>query len=134
MKPRSKFLLGAGVVVLGVGALMAEGIKDTGVYFLVPSELAARAESDPSIYNLGIRVGGDVVKGSIERDLATQTITFQVTDGDQTFPVRYRGIAPDTFTDEVQVVVEGRLMPSGTIEATNVLAKCGSRYEAVPSA
>ncbi len=120
--------------MIGVGALMAEGIKDTGVYFLAPSELAERVASDPSMYNLGIRVGGDVVKGSIERDLATQTIRFQVTDGGHAYPVSYRGIAPDTFTDEVQVVVEGRLMPSGTIEATNVLAKCGSRYEAVPSA
>lgn len=134
MKPRSKFLLGAGVIVLGVGALMAEGIKDTGVYFLVPSELADRAEADSSIYDVGIRVGGDVVKGSIVKDTGTQTITFEVTDGSKTFPVSYRGIAPDTFTDEVQVVVEGRLMINGTIQATNVLAKCGSRYEAVPSA
>jgi len=32
------------------------------------------------------------------------------------------------------VVVEGRLQPDGLIHATNVLAKCGSRYEAVPKA
>ena len=113
---------------------MAEGIKETGVYFLTPSELAQRASTDESIHDLGVRVGGDVVPGSIERDPASQTITFQVTDGDATFPVIYHGIAPDTFTDEVEVVVEGRLNEAGTLEATNVLAKCGSRYEAVPTA
>ena len=48
------------------------------------------------------------------------------------YPVVYVGLVPDTFTEDVEVVVEGRLMRDGTIRATNVLAKCGSRYEAVP--
>ena len=108
--------------------MMAEGIKDTGVYFLTPAELAERVASDASLYDVGIRVGGNVVKGSITRDVASQTITFEVTDGDATFPVSYHGIAPDTFTDDV----EGRLAVEGTIQATTVLAKCGSKYEAVP--
>ena len=132
MNPRGKFLLGAGLITVTVGFLMAEGIKDTGVYFLTPGELAERVASDSSLYDVGIRVGGNVVKGSITRDVASQTITFEVTDGDATFPVLYHGIAPDTFTDEVEVVVEGRLVVEGTIHATTVLAKCGSRYEAVP--
>ena len=33
---------------------------------------------------------------------------FRVTDGARVVPVVYRGIAPDTFTDGVDVVVEGR--------------------------
>ena len=132
MSPKGKFLLGAGLVTLTVGFLMAEGIKDTGVYFLTPGELAGRVASDASLYDVGIRVGGNVVKGSITRDVASQTITFEVTDGDATFPVVYRGLAPDTFSDEGEVVVEGRLAIEGTIHATTVLAKCGSKYEAVP--
>ena len=132
MSPKGKFLLGAGLVTLTVGFLMAEGIKDTGVYFLTPAELAERVASDASLYDVGIRVGGNVVKGSITRDIASQTITFEVTDGDATFPVVYRGLAPDTFSDEGEVVVEGRLAIEGTIHATTVLAKCGSKYEAVP--
>ena len=41
---------------------------------------------------------------------------------------------PDTFTDanDIEVVVEGRLQRDGVLHATDVLAKCGSRYEAVP--
>ena len=132
MNPRGKFLLGAGLITVTVGFLMAEGIKDTGVYFLTPAELAERVASDSSYYDVGIRVGGNVVKGSITRNVASQTITFEVTDGGATFPVSYHGIAPDTFTDEVEVVVEGRLAVEGTIYATTLLAKCGSRYECVP--
>ena len=132
MSPRAKFLLGAGFVVLTVGFLMAEGIKDTGVYFLTPSELAARVAGDSTMYDVGIRIGGNVAKGSIERHVASQTLKFEVTDGAVSYPVVYVGIAPDTFTEDVEVVVEGRLTGDGTIRATNVLAKCGSRYEAVP--
>ncbi len=131
MSPKGKFLLGAGLVTLTVGFLMAEGIKDTGMYFLTPGELAERVASNSSLYDVGIRVGGNVVKGSITRDVASQTITFEVTDGDATFPVVYRGLAPDTFSDEGEVVVEGRLAIEGTIHATTLLAKCGSKYEAV---
>jgi cytochrome c-type biogenesis protein CcmE len=131
MTPKGKFVLGAGLVTLTVGFLMAEGIKDTGVYFLRPAELAERIAADSSMYDVGIRVGGNVVPGSIQRNVATQTLTFEITDGEVAFPVTYQGLAPDTFTDDVEVVVEGRLSPEGTIHATSVLAKCGSRYEAV---
>ncbi len=131
MTPKAKFVLGAGLVTLTVGFLMAEGIKDTGVYFLRPAELAERVATDSSMYNVGIRVGGNVFPGSIKRNVATQTLKFEITDGEVAFPVTYQGLAPDTFTDDVEVVVEGRLLPEGTIHATTVLAKCGSRYEAV---
>ena len=43
-----------------------------------------------------------------------------------------KGIAPDTFTDGVDVVVEGRMATDGTFHATTLLAKCASRYENAP--
>lgn len=133
MRARTKFIIGGSLVVATVGYLMASGIKQTGVYYLTPSELAARISSDHSFYNVGIKMGARVVKGSITRDVASQTITFRASDGVQSYPVIYRGLAPDTFTDEVDVVVEGRLQPDGTFRATTLLAKCGSRYEAAPA-
>jgi cytochrome c-type biogenesis protein CcmE len=76
------------------------------------------------------------VPGSIRRDLDGKTIAFQVSDGIKTYPVTYHGLVPDTFTDanDIEVIVEGRLGRDGVIRATDVLAKCGSRYEAVPKA
>jgi cytochrome c-type biogenesis protein CcmE len=134
MKPRTKFIIGAALVLTTVGFLMTSGIKETGVYFLTPSELADKVQTDPSFHDIGVKMGARVVHGTIERDVGTQTISFEVTDGQQTYPVVYRGIAPDTFTDDVDVVVEGRLAPDGTFHATSLLAKCGSRYESEPSA
>ena len=132
MRARTKFIVGGGLVLATVGYLMASGIKETGVYYLTPSELAAKVNSDHSFYNVGVKMGARVVKCSITRDVASQTITFRASDGVQSYPVVYRGLAPDTFTDEVDVVVEGRLQPDGTFRATTLLAKCGSRYEAAP--
>ena len=134
MKARTRVLIGAGLVVGTVGYLMASGIKDTGVYFLTPTELAHRVSADPTFRDVGVKMGARVVHGTIRRDVASQTIAFKVTDGTQTYPVIYHGMAPDTFTDDVDVVVEGRLMPDGTFRATTLLAKCGSRYEVVPKA
>ena len=133
MRARTKFMIGGSLVLATVGYLMASGIKETGVYYLTPTELATRITTDHSFYNVGLKMGARVVKGSITRDVASQTITFRATDGQNSWPVTYRGLAPDTFTDEVDVVVEGRLQSDGVFHATTLLAKCGSRYEAAPA-
>jgi cytochrome c-type biogenesis protein CcmE len=137
MKAGHKFMLGAALIVGSVGFLIAEGVKQTGVYFLTPTELAAKTAADPTfVENVGFKVGAMVVPGSIRRDPGGRRIDFQVSDGVETYPVTYRGLVPDTFTDanDIEVVVEGRLGRDGIIRATDVLAKCGSRYEAVPKA
>jgi cytochrome c-type biogenesis protein CcmE len=132
MKAGHKFLIGAAVIVGSVALLMAEGVKQFGQYSLKPSELAQRVARDPSLYDTGLKMEAKVVPGSVRRDPATQTIDFKVTDGTQVYPVTYRGLAPDTFTDaqDIEVVVEGRLGRDGVFRATTLLAKCGSRYEA----
>lgn len=132
MKPRTKFLTGGALVVLASGYLMASAIRDTGVYYLTPSELASKTATDSSFFETGVRMGARVVPGSIQRAPGGREVAFLATDGAQTYPVTYRGIAPDTFTDEVDVVVEGRLGRDGTFRATTLLAKCASRYENAP--
>src|SRR3954468_8611600 len=133
MKPRTKFLIG-GAVVLGVAAYLAvTSIKETGVGYYTPSELSAKLQADSSFRNVGVKVGARVVPGSVTRDPGGKRYAFQVTDGAHTFPVVYRGIAPDTFTDSVDVVVGGRMGSDGTFQATELLAKCASRYESAPA-
>ena len=131
MKARSKFLLGATIIVVSVVFLIASGVKETGVYFLTPTELIARTTSDPTFYDVGIKVGAKVVRGSVRRDDAARRVDFEVSDGQHQFPVTYTGIVPDTFTDanDIEVIVEGKYGKDGIFRATEVLAKCGSRYE-----
>ena len=132
MKPRTKFLIG-GLLVLGTaGYLMASAIGETAVYYLTPGELAAKVKGDSTFYETGMKLGARVVPGTIAREPGGRAVAFSVTDGTQTIPVTYRGVIPDTFTDSVDVVVEGRYGRDGTFRATTLLAKCASRYENAP--
>ena len=102
MKPRVKFLVG-GAVILGVAVyLMASSIKTTGEYYLTPQELAAKVAADPSLRGSGVKMGARVIPGSIRRDPGGREVAFRVSDGDQTYPVVYRGIIPDMFTDSAE--------------------------------
>lgn len=132
MKAGHRFLVGAGIIVASVVFLIAQGVKQTGVYFLTPSELAARTTADSTFYDVGLKMGAKVVPGSVRRDDRNRQVDFHVSDGIKSYPVTYRGLVPDTFTDasDIEVIVEGRLGRDGVFHATEVLAKCGSRYEA----
>ena len=130
MNPGTKFLIGAAVIVAGVTGLIVTGVKETGIYFLTPTQLVDRTRSDSTFHDVGLKVGAKVVPGSVRRD--ARTIDFRVTDGTSEFPVTYTGLVPDTFTDasNIEVIVEGKYGRDGVFHATEVLAKCGSRYEA----
>jgi cytochrome c-type biogenesis protein CcmE len=136
MKAGRKFFLGATTIVGTVGVLIYGSIKETGVYSLTPSQLAAKTAADASFYNLGLKMQARVVPGSVRRFPDGRQIDFRVGDGAHTYPVTYRGLLPDTFTDasDIEVIVEGRLGHDGVFRATDVLAKCGSRYEAAAKA
>jgi cytochrome c-type biogenesis protein CcmE len=132
VKPRTKFISGGAIILAVVGYLMASSIKDTAVYYLTPGELYAKTTADPTFYETGVKVGARVVPGSIVRQPGGRELAFKMTDGARVYSVVYRGIAPDTFADGVDVVVEGRLGRDGIFRATTLLAKCASRYENAP--
>jgi len=137
VKKQSRFVA-AGVLLCGVvGYLMVTGMKDSMTYFLTPVELAQRVSANPAFADeAGVRVGGRVVPGSVRFDQTTLDLRFTLIDietGKTSFPVHYQGPLPDTFREGRDVVVEGRYRPGQSLEATNVLTKCGSRYEAAES-
>ncbi len=132
MKARTKFLIGGAIIVVAAGYVMATSIRETGVYYFTPTELAQKVTADPTFRDAGVKVGARVVPGSIQRLPGGRDYDFRITDGAQTYAVVYHGIAPDTFTDGVDVVVEGRLGADGAFHATTLLAKCASRYENAP--
>lgn len=134
MKKQRKFLAGAALLVGVIGYLMVTGMRDSMVYYYTPDELVARSAADPSLHEVGVKVGGRVVPGTVSFDPRTLDLRFDVTDiqtGRTRFPVHYQGPLPDTFEEGRDVVLEGRYDASGRFEATTVLTKCGSRYEAV---
>lgn len=136
MIKNGRFFVGLIGVALAVTYLIWTGVSDTMVYYLTPDELVARVAEDPSFHEVGVKISGEVVEGSYRQGEGELEHHFVVKglegEDDARVPIVYRDILPDTFQEEGEVVVEGRYRQDGVFEATTVLAKCGSRYEASP--
>jgi len=104
--PRLKFII-VGTIMLGaISYLMFSGISDSMVYYYTVSEAL---DMEQELSNRGIRVSGYVQAGSIQKDNSQSQVEFLVfeKESDQTLPVIYQGIIPDTFKDNAEVLVEG---------------------------
>lgn len=127
-RKKMKFLLLGVGIVASMGFLLVVAMNQPGglAYYLSVSEFVQSPNRDDDSF----RINGKVAEGSIERLPTGQDVTFLLTDGTESIPVAYHGIVPDTFVDDADVVVEGRLRRDGTFEANMLLAKCPSKYEA----
>ena len=135
MKRNGRFMVGLVGVATVVTYLIWTGVSATMVYYFTPVELMQRVEVDPTFHDVGVKVSGKVVPGSytrVEGELLHVFTVRDLIDESVTFQAEFRDALPDTFTDEVEVVLEGRLRSDGVFEATTLLTKCGSRYEAAP--
>lgn len=110
--------------IVGAALLAMSALKEQAAYFYTPSD----AVKDGVPTGRAVRLGGMVQKGSIARDPDGVTIRFIVTDGQQTVPVRFKGIVPDLFKEDSGVVAEGQFEPGGGFVADNILAKHDERY------
>ena len=123
---RGRFLIAALVLAGALGYLIYAGVRTGSIYYLSVSELTTRGEA---AYAEDVRLGGTVMEGSVLQDTSSMTVDFMVTDGRRSLPVHYSGVLPDAFEPGGDVVVEGRLSPSGVFQASTLLAKCPSKYE-----
>ncbi|HEY2922574.1 MAG TPA: cytochrome c maturation protein CcmE, partial [Candidatus Binatia bacterium] len=69
-----------------------------------------------------------VVKGSLQKDLQNLTYRFELTDGSATFPIFFKGVPPDLFSEGKGAVVEGRVGSDGVFQATTIMAKHAEEY------
>ncbi len=80
--------------------------------------------------NNSVRLLGKVGKGTVERDVQQMLLKFTLTGEKNSLPVKYEGVVPDNFADDIEVVVEGQLADSGVFEAKKVMTRCESKYKA----
>ena len=90
-------------------------------YFFTPTELKDR--NIPA--DKRIKVGGMVLSGSVER--ISSSISFVITDYENSIKVEYEGIVPDLFKEDSGVVVLGNLRDR-ILYAEEVLAKHDENY------
>ena len=125
MLKKRKFLIGGIVIIIAIGFLAVTGFLDSNRYYYTVSEATAFGSE---IQGRDIKVNGTVEADSVKSDVGSLTLTFIVFEGSDRIPVVFHGAAPDNFKPEADVVVEGKLDPSGVLQADNILTKCPSKY------
>jgi cytochrome c-type biogenesis protein CcmE len=77
-----------------------------------------------------LQLHGFVVPGSILIKRDSLEYKFKVQNKGSVVEASYTGIVPDTFKDDSEVVLKGRLTTTGFhTEPNGVMAKCPSKYD-----
>jgi cytochrome c-type biogenesis protein CcmE len=124
---RRKILLSVIFIVIGVGiatALALKAFQSNLLYFYSPGQVVAGEAPTERPF----RIGGLVVDGSVKRNPENLVVRFTLTDTIEEITVNYEGILPDLFREGQGIVANGRLLPDGTFEAFEVLAKHDENY------
>src|SRR5687767_3942867 len=128
MGSRFRVILVSLVIVGAIAYLILTGVKQTGLHYMTVTELA-QLERPPEAG--GFRLDGRVAIGSVNYDQKLPRLAFQMTDGKERIGVIYDGLMPDAFGEGREVVVEGYYShPARTLNASKLVTKCPSKYEA----
>ena len=122
-------------VILGtIGWLAYSGYGSSKSYYVTVSELGGMGDK---AYKSNLRVEGFVKPGSIEQ--SGTHVTFVLNEFESHSPkaatgrsllVNYKGSEPppDTFKDDAQALAAGTFGRDGVFHATELQAKCASKY------
>ena len=113
------------VIVIALGYLAYTGVEDSKSYYVTIKELNGMGAD---AYSKRLRVAGNVAPGSIKRQ--GTHLEFQLVEEGRMIPVVYSGTEapPDTFKDNAQALAESKYGKDGVFHATNIQAKCASKY------
>ncbi len=113
----------------GLGYLIFSGLTEDSVYFLNVNEALAVDRSE--IRNA--RLFGKVSPQNlviVEGQLGASFDLFDKMEPGKSLRVEFKGALPDTFKDDVEVIVEGSFTPDGKLfKAKTLVTKCPSKYE-----
>ena len=136
-----KIGLTALVLVGAFVGLMWSTLREGTEYYKNLDEVMANKEQ---WHGKQLQLHGYIVPGSILRKRDSLEYKFKVqnsparsstADDANVVEASYTGIVPDTFKDEAEVVLKGRLTPTGFhTDPNGVTAKCPSKYEAKSAA
>lgn len=129
MKKQVKFGIGIGVIVVSMACLAWLGYGESKTYYHTIAELET-LHGTAAAHRM--RVGGTVEAGSIHH-ISGRTDFVLLGEG-KSLAVSYTGTdpLPDSFVDNSQALIEGRIGSDGHFVAEHVQAKCASKYEAAP--
>jgi cytochrome c-type biogenesis protein CcmE len=127
MTPRRKRLWVVLGILAGVAASVSLAVmasRDKMMFYFDPSQVVA-GKAPPA---KRFRIGGMVVKGSVERKPGDLEVRFVLTDFAHQVPVEYTGVLPDLFREGQGIIAHGTMNASGAFVADEVLAKHDEKY------
>jgi cytochrome c-type biogenesis protein CcmE len=115
------------VLALAFGGLLFTTLGEATEYYKLVDEVMVQPEE---WYGKKLQLHGFVVPNSILRSRNTLEYKFKVQSNGHVVDAHYKGVVPDTFKSEAEVVLKGTLSPEGfTVAKDGVMAKCPSKYE-----
>ena len=126
-----KFIVAAIIILGTIGYLSFSGGRDNKSYYVTIGELQGMGDK---AYVRHLRVAGNVAPGSIHR--VGTNATFDLLEQGRKLSVVYQGSEPppDTFKDDAQALAVGTFGHNGVFHATELQAKCASKYAVAPTA
>lgn len=134
-KSHTKIIIAAVIIMATMAWLAFTGVRDNKSYYVTIGELQGMGSK---AYVRHLRVAGNVAPGSIHR--SGTFVDFELLEQNRTLKVSYKGVEPppDTFKDDAQALAVGTFGHDGVFHATQLQAKCASKYApaqpATPSA
>jgi cytochrome c-type biogenesis protein CcmE len=123
---RIKFTYLVIIALLALSAFLAYDAFNSYINpYLTVSQVLENSEA---YLNKEIQIIGTVVNGST-RIGADGTLFFNLSDGEITIKVVFRGEPPQYFREGEKVVVIGKIVSSKTIIGSKMLVKCPTKYE-----
>ena len=118
-----KVLISITFLSIAIGLILI-ALQDNLVFFHSPSEVKEKK----FLSTQRIRVGGLVIKNSVNFSPSKAIVSFQITDLNENLQIIYQGILPDLFREEQGSIAEGYLISEDSFEADQVLAKHDENY------
>ena len=118
-----KVLVSITFLSIAIGLILI-ALQDNLVFFHSPSEVKEKK----FLSTQRIRVGGLVIKNSVNFSPSKAVVSFQITDLNENLQIVYQGILPDLFREEQGIIAEGYLISEDSFEADQVLAKHDENY------
>lgn len=132
LSSKTRLVLVAVLLAATLGYLGYKGYVAGAGYYLKVPELQSRAGE---FSGKPLRVSGQLVAGSVQGE--APEIRFSIGEGGAILPVVYQGVMPVVFkrtdipAEDISVLAEGRLGEDGIFNASNILIKCPTKWEAV---
>jgi cytochrome c-type biogenesis protein CcmE len=120
----------AAVLAMAFAALLFTTLQDNLQYYKYVDEVAAAPQQWEG---KTLQVHGYVVPGSIAGTHDRLKWKFDLQRNGKVISATFSGAPPDTFKDNAEVVLTGQLTAHG-FTATDMTAKCPSKYEEAPPA